>query len=106
MTIRDKASEYIHKKRPEWHDNGVGIVQGSHYRSGFAAGAEWAEGILPTATQTLTDAADRLEAENQSLPNWPTRDGRRADADQIRWYVQGHQDAIDFLRRLAGERRA
>lgn len=42
QSIRDEARAYIHKKRPEWHDNGVGIVQGSHYRSGFADGAEWA----------------------------------------------------------------
>lgn len=42
QSIRDEARAYIHKKHPEWHDNGVGIVQGSHYRSGFADGAEWA----------------------------------------------------------------
>lgn len=42
MSIRDEALKHIHKRRPEWHDNGVGIVQGSHYRSGFADGAEWA----------------------------------------------------------------
>lgn len=39
--IEQAARAYVNKRHPAWHDNGVGIVQGSHYRSGFVAGASW-----------------------------------------------------------------
>ena len=41
MSTADEARAYINQKHPWQHDNGVGIVQGSHYRSGFVDGAEW-----------------------------------------------------------------
>lgn len=48
--VTERAREYVNKKHPAWHDNGVGIVQGSHYRSGFVDGAKW------QASQPATDA--------------------------------------------------
>lgn len=39
--VEKAATEFVNRKHPAWHDNGVGIVQGSHYRSGFVAGAVW-----------------------------------------------------------------
>ena len=41
MSTTDEARAYINQKHPAWHDNGVGIIQGSHYREGFVDGAEW-----------------------------------------------------------------
>ena len=37
----DEARSEVNRRHPQWHDNGVGIAQGSHYRSGFVEGAEW-----------------------------------------------------------------
>ena len=37
----DDARAEVNRRHPSWHDNGVGIVQGSHYRGGFVDGAEW-----------------------------------------------------------------
>ena len=36
-----EARAEVNRRHPAWHDNGVGIVQGSQYRSGFVDGAEW-----------------------------------------------------------------
>jgi hypothetical protein len=45
----DAARKFVHERHPQWHDVGVGIVQGSHYRAGFAAGAKWWEQNRPVA---------------------------------------------------------
>ncbi len=48
----EKAAQEAQRRHPEWHDRGVGIVQGSHWRSGFIAGAEWALGDLVAHVET------------------------------------------------------
>lgn len=39
---RELGAKEAARKAPWWHDQGVGIVQGSHWRGGFEAGAAWA----------------------------------------------------------------
>src|SRR5690606_13947799 len=48
---REAATVYIHEMRPEWHDRGVGIVQGSPYRNGFEDGAAWQASRAPQPTE-------------------------------------------------------
>jgi len=39
--VEESARAEVHRRHPEWHDRGVGIVQGSHFREGFVKGALW-----------------------------------------------------------------
>lgn len=39
--VERAASQYVNHRHPMQYDRGVGIVQGSHYRAGFVAGAVW-----------------------------------------------------------------
>lgn len=91
MTIRDDAREYISRKRPEWHDNGVGIVQGSHYRSGFVDGAEWALRGRQALNVERENAASAWVSENlHSLRDETTEDAAH-DA-----FVSGAEWERDF----------
>ena len=54
--VAEGARAFVYGKHPEWHDHGVGIVQGSHYRSGFQDGAKWtATAFLVTRKPTETE---------------------------------------------------
>jgi len=39
----ETARAEVHSRYPVWRDSGVGIAQAQQYRSGFVAGAEWAD---------------------------------------------------------------
>jgi hypothetical protein len=54
--VAEAAQAEVNQAHPEWHDVGVGIVQGSHYRAGFVAGAKWAVASLHTLTTDGTPA--------------------------------------------------
>jgi len=43
VSVQEDARAEVNRRHPWHHDNGVGIVQGSHYRAGFVDGAEWAK---------------------------------------------------------------
>lgn len=58
--IREEARAAVHNARPPWHDNGVGIVQGSHYRSGFVDGAVWADARLGGAEPQVEVTEDMM----------------------------------------------
>lgn len=89
--LNDAAREYVYKRHPQHHDQGVGIVQGSHYRAGFIAGAQWQAEQGPTDEQ-VEAAARGLYEERVSLiesdterADWPTWEGhKRTDADEWR----------------------
>jgi hypothetical protein len=70
MNIPEEAGKEAQRRHPEWHDQGVGIVQGSHWRSGFIAGAEWAR---KEALREAAEAADEID--------WYAGDRIRALAD-------------------------
>jgi hypothetical protein len=36
--VRAEAATKAEKRHPSWHDNGVGVVQGSHWRAGYVEG--------------------------------------------------------------------
>ena len=50
-TVEEAASEYVHRRHNPLHDVGVGVVQGSHYRAGFIAGAVWQAGRMPSVEE-------------------------------------------------------
>lgn len=63
--VRREAQEAVNEKHPWWHDQGVGIAQGSHYRAGFVDGAAWqaeradaAEAKLAAIRDALSDAPE------------------------------------------------
>ena len=58
MSVEDKARAEVNRRHPAWHDNGVGSVQGSHYRSGFVDGAEWQ--AFRTVEEVQVEAEDHL----------------------------------------------
>ena len=58
MSVEDEARAEVNRRHPWWHDNGVGIVQGSHYRSGFVDGAEWQ--AFRTVEEVQVEAEDHL----------------------------------------------
>jgi len=45
--VEEAAREYVNRRYDPVHDRGVGIVQGSHYRAGFVAGAAWQAARMP-----------------------------------------------------------
>lgn len=59
---RAEAAKFVREKHPEWHDVGVGIVQGSHYRSGFENGAAWWASRQPSEAEVETLTAEIHEA--------------------------------------------
>ena len=52
-----EARAEVNRRHPQWHDNGMGIVQGSHYRSGFIAGAEWRASRKAEVTDDMVEKA-------------------------------------------------
>lgn len=68
--VREAAGNHIHRARPEWHDNGVGIVQGSHYRAGFIDGAEWQASQQPAPEDVRDELAKVVDV---ALDEWACR---------------------------------
>jgi hypothetical protein len=52
MSVEEKARDEVNRRHPQWHDNGVGIIQAARYRSGFV------EGTVAHVTQTAPHAKD------------------------------------------------
>lgn len=55
--IEEEALAFVNQRHPAWHDRGVGIVQGSHFRSGFVEGAKWAA-LRSVATVPVHERTD------------------------------------------------
>ena len=99
--LRKQAREHIEKKRPSWHDNGVGIVQGSHYRSGFVDGAEWA-GLRrqgPITDAAVEAAAKRFWLAGHPCEAWPpTNEEPEFLADRYRFAARAALRAAEGAR--------
>ena len=86
----NEARDYVNLKHPSWHDNGVGIVQGSHYRSGFVAGAEWQASRKVEITDEVVERMARMlfaqTTEARSGFTWPINGDwdRKRDMERAR----------------------
>ena len=83
MSIKDEARTYIDKKHPWWHDVGVGIVQGSHYRGGFIKGAVWASQREPSDAE-VEAAAKALAGRFGEPPYLPWSEWGELSQDEFR----------------------
>ena len=61
--ITEGARAEAHDRFPVWHEDGLGMPQGKSYRSGFVAGAEWAEARSGASRKNLR--ADWLRAKEE-----------------------------------------